>query len=240
MRIQVIDTSTTISVYIVLNNLMIASSECSFMNDTWFFNRLFVKENYRGNGYGSKVLDKMLEIVKNKNITLELMINPYGEMTYEQLETFYLRHGFEKHGICYYFNKKEIKKELQDLTEHIIHILKSNGFTIHRYDAYSTNSIYLKLDYGVCNSIRISDHSGKKYLKYRYNLIWDGLVYNTKDTYPRYYYNQYSINDMINKIILDRNQKVEKYGQVSYNKFMRDNNQQSANKKGFWAQAKLV
>ena len=51
---------------------------------------------------------------------------------------------------------------------------------------------------------------------------------------------QYSINDMINKIILDRNQKVEKYGQVSYNKFMRDNNQQSANKKGFWTQAKLV
>ena len=133
-----------------------------------------------------------------------------------------------------------MNQELMNIANDVIQALKSKGFTIHRYDAYSTNSIYLKLDYGVCNSIRISDHSGKKYLKYRYNLIWDGLICNTKDTYPRFYYNQYSINDMINKIILDRNQKVEKYGQVSYNKFMRDNNQQSANKKGFWAQAKLV
>lgn len=122
-----------------------------------------------------------------------------------------------------------MNQELMNIANDVIQTLKSKRFTIHRYDAYSTNSIYLKLDYGVCNSIRIS-----------YNLIWDGLICNTEDTYPRFYYNQYSINDMINKIILDRNQKVEKYGQVSYNKFMRDNNQQSANKKGFWAQAKLV
>jgi hypothetical protein len=46
--------------------------------------------------------------------------------------------------------------------------------------------------------------------------------------------------DKILSIILDRNQKVEKYGQVSYNNFMGTNNQQSADKKGFWAQAKLV
>lgn len=43
--------------------------------------------------------------------------------------------------------------------------LLSAGFIVHRYDAYSTNSIYLKLDCGVCNSIRISDHTGKSYLK---------------------------------------------------------------------------
>lgn len=48
--------------------------------------------------------------------------------------------------------------------------LLSAGFIVHRYDAYSTNSIYLKLDCGVCNSIRISDHTGKGYLKYRYNI----------------------------------------------------------------------
>lgn len=29
---------------------------------------------------------------------------------------------------------------------------------IHRLDAYSTNSIYLKFDYGIVNSLRISDH----------------------------------------------------------------------------------
>lgn len=131
-------------------------------------------------------------------------------------------------------------KQLNDITDYIIANLKSNGFTIHRYDAYSSNSIYLKLDYGVCNSIRISDHSGKGYLKYRYNLIWNGEIKQTQDMYSRYYYNQNSIDDMINKIILDRNQKVKKYGQVSYNNFMRENNQQSTDKKGFWTQAKLI
>lgn len=71
--------------------------------------------------------------------------------------------------------------------------------------------------------------------------IWDSLVFQTQDTYPRYYYNQYSVNDMINKIILDREQKVEKYGQISYDKFMRENsNKHSTDKKGFWTQAKLV
>lgn len=29
---------------------------------------------------------------------------------------------------------------------------------IHRYDAYSTNSVYLKFDYGLGNSLRLSDH----------------------------------------------------------------------------------
>ena len=62
-------------------------------------------------------------------------------------------------------------RRLNDIANDIIKTLKSIGFVIQRYDAYSTNSIYLKLDYGVCNSIRISDHTGKKYLKYRYNVI---------------------------------------------------------------------
>ena len=133
-----------------------------------------------------------------------------------------------------------MNQELMNIADDIIQTLKSKGFTIHRYDAYSSNSIYLKLDYGVCNSIRISDHKGKRYLKYRYNVILNGSTQLLNDTYPRYYYNQNSIKGMINRIILDRNQKIEKYGQVAYNNFMKQNNEQSANKKGFWAQAKLI
>lgn len=37
---------------------------------------------------------------------------------------------------------------------------------IHRYDAYSTNSVYLKFDYGLGNSLRLSDHTGKAGLNY--------------------------------------------------------------------------
>lgn len=133
-----------------------------------------------------------------------------------------------------------MKKQLNDIADTIIASLKANGFSIHRYDAYSTNSIYLKLDYGVCNSIRISDHEGKQHLKYRYNVIINGKERFVQDKYPRYYYNQDSINSLLNKILSDKEQKVLKYGQVSYNIYMRQNNQESHDKKGFWAQAKLI
>lgn len=49
---------------------------------------------------------------------------------------------------------------------------------IHRLDAYSTNSIYLKFDYGIVNSLRISDHEGKKHLPdTMYTIGRDGKVY---------------------------------------------------------------
>lgn len=133
-----------------------------------------------------------------------------------------------------------MEKQLNDIADIIIATLKKNGFSIHRYDAYSTNSIYLKLDYGVCNSIRISDHIGKQHLKYRYNVIINGKNEFVQDKYPRYYYNQDSLNELLSKIILDREQKVSKYGPVAYDRYMRQNNQQSHDKKGFWAQAKLI
>ena len=57
------------------------------------------------------------------------------------------------------------------IADSLIHTLSQAGFTIQRYDASTTDSIYLKLDYGVGNSIRISNHTGKKHLNYRYNII---------------------------------------------------------------------
>ena len=45
-------------------------------------------------------------------------------------------------------NEKQIAKVL-------VQKLLDMGFTVHRYNAVTTNSIYLKLDYGVCCGIRI-------------------------------------------------------------------------------------
>ena len=56
------------------------------------------------------------------------------------------------------------------IAEYVIEELLKHGFVIHRYDAHSTCSIYLKLDYGACNSIRISDHDGYEHLSYKYNI----------------------------------------------------------------------
>ena len=52
--------------------------------------------------------------------------------------------------------------ELNDIAEMLCRNLISEGFIIQRYDAYSSNSIYLKLDYGACNSISDQRSSRKE------------------------------------------------------------------------------
>jgi hypothetical protein len=134
-----------------------------------------------------------------------------------------------------------MNKQLQDIADYLIKTLKEQGFTIHRYDAYSSNSIYLKFDYGVCNSIRISDHSGKAYLKYRYNFILGGVPYEeVMDKYPRFYFNETSIEQLVNKIKQDKQDKINQYGIRNYTMYVNKNKADIGNQKGFWKQAKLV
>lgn len=73
------------------------SATCSRIKDNiWYFNRLFVYPLHRGNSYGRILLEELLSLIKEKDAILELDINPYGQMTYEQLEKFYMNHGFIK------------------------------------------------------------------------------------------------------------------------------------------------
>lgn len=126
-------------------------------------------------------------------------------------------------------------KLLRDKATYIIDKLKAQDIVIHRYNAYSTNSIYLKLDYGVCNSIRISDHSGKKHLSYRYNIGTD-LTRDTRvnNGYMQHYYQMSEVDIMLDKIIEDRQSKITKYGIEKYKEYMKSNKRASQNKKGFW------
>lgn len=130
---------------------------------------------------------------------------------------------------------KHNNKLLRDKATYIIDKLKAQGIVIHRYNAYSTNSIYLKLDYGVCNSIRISDHSGKQHLSYRYNIGTD-LIRDTRvnNGYMQHYYPMDEADLMLDKIIEDRQSKITKYGIEKYREYMETNKHASQNKKGFW------
>lgn len=129
--------------------------------------------------------------------------------------------------------------EIMEIADTLVKRLLAEGFIIHRYDATSTNSVYLKLDYGVCNSIRISDHPGKKHLKYRYNIGPFITEYKqVKDKWPRFYYK--STKTLIKKIIADRKEKQNKYGIGRYLDFMSRNKHDKSNNKGFWTQAHRV
>lgn len=130
---------------------------------------------------------------------------------------------------------------LDEFTSRIIEKLLAAGFVIYRYDAYSTNSIYLKLDFGVCNSIRISDHEGKGYLKYRYNIGTHIKKRCTKqDKYPRNYYPVSEVEQMVKDIIADRDEKLKKYGKERYMHYMRENKTKHANDEGFWSKSRRI
>lgn len=130
---------------------------------------------------------------------------------------------------------------LNEVCSEITDFLLDNGFSVLRYDSHSTNSIYLKMDYGACYSIRISDHPGKAYLKYRYNVILGGTVHTDMvDGKPRYYYGSSDLVLLFNQIYKDRQERVGKYGRGLYNKFMEKNKLEGSSKDGFWKQAKLV
>jgi len=114
---------------------------------------------------------------------------------------------------------------IKDLTDKIVSALKSQGFVIQRYDAYSTHSVYLKLDYGVCNRIRISNHNGKKKYKYKFNLIkqYKGPKQKIDKGYLRLYYDYNNTAELIEDVQKEKKAKIYKYGLQNYKSYMEQN-----------------
>ena len=139
--------------------------------------------------------------------------------------------------------KKSKRERLNDRAEEVIAIMKKHGVVVLRYDAYSTNSIYLKFDYGVCNSLRISDHKGKKHLSYRYNLmkgVNKAFTTRTSKGWEMHFYPLSQAQNLAHKILADREQKIINYGLGLYKQYMHDNKINNQETKGFWKQAVLV
>lgn len=130
----------------------------------------------------------------------------------------------------------------KEIAEYIQTKLLENKFIVHRYDAYSTCSIYLKLDYGASNSIRISDHKGYEYLSYKYEVNQKvhsaGWAKDKKGCW-RYHCpaNKTEIDNMINIIIHDRQYKK---CFNDYYAILQEYKRKSKYCKGFWEQAKEV
>ncbi len=119
--------------------------------------------------------------------------------------------------------------EEQKIADHLQSELLKCGFTIQRYDAYSTSSI------------RISNHRGKSYLKYRYNIgkhISDRI--HCVDKFDRYYFPAKEMDELVRKIVTDRDEKIKKFGIIRYGKFMSKNRLENQDNKGFWRQAYVV
>lgn len=123
--------------------------------------------------------------------------------------------------------------------DRIIEQLRKNNIIIQRYDAITTNSTYLKLDYGVLNSIRISDHHGKPKLNYRYNLLSNISKTRYDRSTKRFYFPKKQVNQLIKQILSDQNDKRTRYGD-EYESYMQNNIKDNGHKKGFWSESRIV
>ncbi len=112
-------------------------------------------------------------------------------------------------------NEKQIAKVL-------VEELLKLGFTVHRYNAVTTNSIYLKLDYGVCCGIRIADHSGKKKYHYRFNVVkgynGDKIIYFKN--LISFFYTFEELPQLLEEVQKERQLKQQRYGISNYKSYM--------------------
>lgn len=109
-----------------------------------------------------------------------------------------------------------------DVVNILVPKLLDMGLIVHRYNAHSTSSIYLKLDYGLACGIRIADHPGRKKYSYRFNVIKDykGDKVILKDGLICYFYDFNELDSVLDAVQKERQEKINKYGLQNYKMYM--------------------
>lgn len=117
----------------------------------------------------------------------------------------------------------------------LVDILDNKGFILHYYKAITTDSCYIKLDFGLANSIRVANHRGKEKYKYRFN-----LMLNLDKSYVEDGRNYYSVNDfdkMVEDIVNFKNNQLNKYG-FKYYEYMVDRRKEIYSSDSSWKNAR--
>ena len=113
----------------------------------------------------------------------------------------------------------------EKIADFLIEKLKKLGFVVHKHNAISTNSIYLKLDYGVARGIRIGDHPGKQKYHYRYNVMKD--YKGDKVTYfgnlVSYFYTFEELPELLQKVKEEKQEILSNIGERNYKLSMEAN-----------------
>ena len=127
--------------------------------------------------------------------------------------------------------------DIREISEQVERRLK-NEMIVYRYNAYSTNSVYFNFDYGVACSLRISDHTGKRHLAYRYNIGLDvEHPYETRQgNLVRKFWPANMTEDAIEDILDERRQRMARYH--NYEQLVSRAREKAKVSPGFWRQAR--
>ena len=134
------------------------------------------------------------------------------------------------------------KSKVEQSIEGLIQSLKEMKIHVLRGEDPKTNTIYLKLDWGVLSTIRISDQIDSGKYSYKYNVIIGAKKGSVKQEngVTREYYTLRELKALFSSIEIEREEKLYKYGQTNYQKYIRSNQQQTHQQKGFFENAKQV
>lgn len=72
----------------------------------WTITRINVPWEYRGQGYGTKILNMILEEADQEGVDLYLVASSSGSMDDDELEAWYRRHGFHHDGRHSYYMRR--------------------------------------------------------------------------------------------------------------------------------------
>lgn len=133
-----------------------------------------------------------------------------------------------------------LELKVEEMANELAEKLKKQNIVVQRYRRKKDNSIVLKLDYGVLNSVQIrEDVKENDDLHYKYNVIYqllDKKITREKNDYGvvvRYFYPFTKKNELLMQVLEDRMKKVLKYGEKNYIFFMKEN-KSKLEKQTYW------
>jgi len=139
---------------------------------------------------------------------------------------------------------KKSTKEIRRVAKVVQQKLLDAGVVIQYYEATSSNSIYMKFDCGLCNSLRIGDHNGYEHLNYMFKVDVNHEGYRKvefgKFTQYTYAPSNGQVKKIVRHILAHRERRILQYGKVNYNQKIIEEYQKNKNSRGFWSNAKFL
>lgn len=134
----------------------------------------------------------------------------------------------------------KLREKIHTMADYVQQRLVKKDYIVHRYNSFSTNSIYLKIDYGIGGTVRISDHRGKRHKDCRFNLEMDkkGKRKDVIDSKfgDRIFYTRDGVDRMIKEIVKYRENKVKTAGGIhKYLECVERLGDEIVEFKGFWS-----
>lgn len=139
------------------------------------------------------------------------------------------------------FSEEDFQR-IMTVADFVVDYMRRAGVIVQRYDAISTLSVYLKFDFGLAQTMRISDHKSKDQLFYRYNVRTDVSEY-FKDGEGATERNFFPIDQAevaCRMILISRFRKIGKYGLSWYERTLNEQPSKKAFQNNrFWQAATI-